>query len=66
MQNKSKRTKSSKGSVQIKNSNGRLQLVFSHPLVNPQGELKSKRFYLSTGREDTSVNRHLAAALAGL
>lgn len=64
MQSQQKRVKARKGSVQIKNSNGRLQIVFSHPIVNEQGNIETKRFYLSTGREDTSANRHLVAALA--
>ncbi|WP_292797978.1 hypothetical protein [Nostoc sp. NMS7] len=47
-----------RGSVQIKNSNGSLQLVFSHPIVTPTGELKTKRFYLSTRHYDTPLGRH--------
>ncbi|NJO66604.1 MAG: DUF3596 domain-containing protein, partial [Leptolyngbyaceae cyanobacterium RM1_405_57] len=43
--------KASKGSVQIKTSNGRLQLVFSHA---------GKRYYVSLGFADTSQNRKLA------
>jgi len=43
--------KALKGSVQIKISNNRLQLVFSHA---------GKRHYLSTGFSDTSANRKLA------
>ncbi|GEM_PF-2699326 len=53
-----------RGSVQIKNSNGRLQLVFSHLIMTPTGELKTKRFYLSTGYYDTPLGRHQASALA--
>ena len=45
------RNKSSKGTVQVKNSHGRLQLVFSHPVVTEGGEIKSKRLYFSTGEE---------------
>jgi integrase len=43
--------KASKGTVQIKNSNERLQLVFSYT---------GKRHYLSTGFTDTPANRKLA------
>ncbi|MGB3496357.1 MAG: DUF3596 domain-containing protein [Elainellaceae cyanobacterium] len=43
--------KASKGSVQIKTSNGRLQLVFSY---------QGKRRYLSLGFDDTVQNRKLA------
>jgi plasmid stabilization system protein ParE len=43
--------KASKGSVQIKISNDRLQLVFSYG---------GKRHYLSTGFSDTPTNRKLA------
>jgi len=43
--------KASKGSVQIKVSNGRLQLVFS---------FEGKRHYISTGFSDTSANRRAA------
>jgi len=53
-----------RGSVQIKNSNGSLQLVFSHPIVTPTGELKTKRFYLSTRHYDTTLGRHQASTLA--
>jgi integrase len=48
--NTSKR-KSDKGSVQIKVSNNRLQLVFRYA---------GKRYYLSTGFADTTVNRKMA------
>jgi integrase len=44
-------SKSRKGSVQIKTSNGRLQLVFSHA---------GKRHYLSLGLPDSKTNRKLA------
>ncbi len=53
-----------RGSVQIKNSNGSLQLVFSHPITTPTGEIKTKRFYVSTGHYDTPLGRHQASALA--
>ena len=43
--------KAFKGSVQIKNSNGRLQLVFSYG---------GKSHYLSTGFVDSAANRRLA------
>jgi hypothetical protein len=43
--------KASKGTVQIKNSNERLQLVFSYT---------EKRHYLSTGFTHTPANRKLA------
>ncbi|NJK38614.1 MAG: DUF3596 domain-containing protein [Oscillatoriales cyanobacterium RM2_1_1] len=43
--------KASKGSVQIKTSNGRLQLVFSY---------QGKRRYISLGFDDTVQNRKLA------
>jgi integrase len=43
--------KASKGTVQIKISNDRLQLVFS---------FRGKRHYLSTGFPDTKANRKLA------
>ncbi|MFM7428055.1 MAG: Arm DNA-binding domain-containing protein [Elainella sp.] len=43
--------KASKGSVQIKSSNNRLQLVFN---------FVGKRQYLSTGFADTPANRKLA------
>lgn len=46
-----------KGTVQIKNSNGRLQLVFSHA---------GKRHYLSTGLADSKLNQKAAEAKAKL
>lgn len=49
--------KASKGSVQIKVSNGRLQLVFSH---------NGKRHYLSLGLLDNKLNRKAAEAKAKL
>lgn len=58
------RNKSSKGTVQVKSSHGRLQLVFSHPVVTEDGEIKTKRFYFSTGEEDTSLGQKRAGALA--
>lgn len=49
--------KASKGSVQIKASNGRLQLVFSYG---------SKRHYLSLGLSNSKINRRAAEAKAML
>jgi integrase len=60
----SKSSQGSRGSVQTKVSNGRLQLVFSHPVVTPSGELKNKRFYLSTRHDDTPFGRQQASTLA--
>lgn len=51
MYSKERNTKASKGSVQIKSSNNRLQLVFS---------FGGKRHYLSTGYPDTAQYRKLA------
>ena len=48
--------KGNKGSVQFKNTRGRLQIVFSYP-IQENGEIKRKRFYISTGYEDTPINR---------
>ena len=48
---KSKSRKAKKGTVQLKNSNDRLQLVFSW---------QRKRYYFSTGLPDTPLNRKLA------
>ncbi len=48
--------KAFKGTVQIKNSNGRLQLVFSYG---------GKRHYLSTGWVDNLTNQRLAQLKAG-
>lgn len=42
--------------VQFRNTKGRLQTVFSY-LVQENGEIKQKRFYISTGYEDTPINR---------
>lgn len=58
------RNKASKSTVPVKNSHGRLQLVFSHPVVTEGGEIKSKWFYFSTGEEDTPLGNKRAAALA--
>ena len=49
--------KASKGTVRIKTSNDRLQLVFSHG---------GKRHYLSLGLPDTKLNRRAAEAKAKL
>ncbi len=57
MYSQSTQHKASKGSVQIKISNGRLQLVFSHG---------GKRHYLSLGLPDNKVNRKAAEAKAKL
>ncbi|MBW4490225.1 MAG: site-specific integrase [Trichocoleus desertorum ATA4-8-CV12] len=51
MQSREQQRKASKGSVQIKTSNNRLQLVFS---------FGGKRHYLSTGFTDNPVNRKAA------
>ncbi|MBW4662180.1 MAG: site-specific integrase [Drouetiella hepatica Uher 2000/2452] len=50
--------KGSKGSVQFKSTKGRLQIVFSY-LVEEDSEIRRKRFYISTGYEDTPLNRQL-------
>ncbi|PAX53602.1 tyrosine-type recombinase/integrase [Brunnivagina elsteri] len=52
------------GSIQIKNSNGRLQLVFSHPIINSDGKTINKRFYHSTGYDDNPLGRQQAMVLA--
>ena len=52
---KSSKSKSPKGSVRIKVSNGRLQLVFSH---------SGRRHYLSLGLPDSKLNRKAAEAKA--
>jgi hypothetical protein len=57
MYSKDTQHKASKGSVQVKVSNGRLQLVFSHA---------GKRHYLSLGLSDNKVNRKAAEAKAKL
>lgn len=57
MYSKDLQHKASKGSVQIKVSNGRLQLVFSHA---------GKRHYLSLGLPDNKVNRKATEAKAKL
>jgi integrase len=51
MANQTPKSKSSKGTVQIKTSNDRLQLVF---------RFAGKRYYLSTGFTDTVANRKVA------
>lgn len=61
---KSKSDRRRKGRVQVKNSNDRLQLVFSHPIILLSGEIETKRFYLSTGQADTPLGRQQAAVLA--
>jgi len=48
---KPRRRKASKGTVQVKNSNGRLQLVFTH---------NGNRRYLSLGFDDSPETRELA------
>lgn len=58
------KNKATKGTVQIKTSNGRLQLVFSHPIVAEDGEIKNKRFYFSTGQEDSPLGYKRAIFLA--
>ncbi len=55
MDSQKSRRKASKGTVQIKTSNDRLQLVFS---------FGGKRHYLSTGFPDTKANRKLAEVKA--
>lgn len=57
MARRSRAQKAPKGSVQFKNTKGRLQLVFSYP-VKMKGVVNRKRFYISTGYEDTPVNRY--------
>lgn len=57
MYSKDTQGKASKGSVQLKISNGRLQLVFSHT---------GKRHYLSTGLADNKLNRKAVEAKAKL
>ena len=51
-----KRAKAKKGTVQFKNTKGRLQIVFSYP-VRVEDSIRCKRFYVSTGFEDTPLNR---------
>lgn len=55
MGSKTSERKASKGTVQIKTSNDRLQLVFS---------FGGKRHYLSTGFTDSKANRKLAVLKA--
>jgi integrase len=57
MYSKLPQSKASKGSVQLKVSNGRLQLAFSHA---------GKRHYLSLGLPDSKINRKAAEAKAKL
>ncbi|MBE9216439.1 tyrosine-type recombinase/integrase [Plectonema cf. radiosum LEGE 06105] len=64
MSSKKSSNASKPGSVQIKNSNGRLQIVFSHPVTNEAGEIKTKRFYLSTKHDDTPLGRQQASIIA--
>ncbi|MEM6837625.1 MAG: DUF3596 domain-containing protein, partial [Cyanobacteria bacterium P01_C01_bin.120] len=52
-----KKRKASKGTVQVKSSNDRLQLVFSY---------SGKRHYLTLGLPDTRTNRKVAEAKAKL
>ncbi|HZG39848.1 MAG TPA: DUF3596 domain-containing protein [Nodosilinea sp.] len=47
----SKSRKAKKGTVQVKNSNDRLQLVFSW---------QRQRYYFSTGLPNSPINRKLA------
>jgi len=56
MYSATQRSKSKKGSVQFKNTKGRLQIVFSYP-VELDGEVQRKRFYISTGFDDTPLSR---------
>jgi integrase len=56
MYSATQRGKSKKGSVQFKNTKGRLQIVFSYP-VEVDGEVQRKRFYISTGFDDTPLSR---------
>jgi integrase len=58
------RGRARKGSIQIKNSHGRLQLVFSHPILTTSGEFQTKRFYFSTGQPNTPLGRQQASVLA--
>lgn len=51
MYSRSQLKKGSKGSVQFKTTKGRLQIVFSYP-VEENGEVKRKRFNISTGKEN--------------
>jgi len=53
-----------KGSIQTKNSHGRLQLVFSYPIATPSDDIQIKRFYFSTGQPDTPLGRQQASVLA--
>ncbi|MBF2067028.1 MAG: DUF3596 domain-containing protein [Calothrix sp. C42_A2020_038] len=53
MAKQSPKSKSSKGTVQVKTSNDRLQLVF---------RIAGKRYYLSTGFTDSVANRIIILA----
>ncbi|MGB3756307.1 MAG: tyrosine-type recombinase/integrase [Rivularia sp. (in: cyanobacteria)] len=64
MPSKKSKSASKRGSVQVKNSNGRLQIVFSHPITTEAGEIRSKRFYLSTRHGDTPLGRQQASTIA--
>lgn len=57
MARQSRAQKAPKGSVQFKNTKGRLQIVFSYP-VKVKSVVKRERFYISTGYEDTPLNRY--------
>jgi integrase len=58
------KVRAKKGSVQLRVSNRRLQLLFSHPIVSDTGEIKSKRFCVSTGYEDSLLGQQQAQVLA--
>ncbi|MEP0925364.1 tyrosine-type recombinase/integrase [Leptolyngbya sp. ST-U4] len=64
MYSKNNQGRARKGSIQTKSSHGRLQLVFSHPVITPSGEIQTKRFYFSTGQPDTPLGRQQASVLA--
>jgi integrase len=61
---KPQKSRTGKGSIQIKVSKGWLQLVFSYPVLTSTGEIKGKRFYVSVGQQDTPFGRQKAAVLA--
>jgi hypothetical protein len=54
-----------KGAVQFKTTKGRLQIVFSYP-IEENGEIKRKRFYISTGYDDTPLNRQQVGGTVSL
>ncbi|XWK90844.1 MAG: tyrosine-type recombinase/integrase [Phormidium sp.] len=54
--------KASQGSVELKNYNQQLQIIFSYP-VEIEGEMQRKRFYISTGYLDTPENREKVSHL---